>query len=195
MVLRHVIVALTALVTTLAAVAAPVTLEGQTFDDPIELANSTLQLNGVGLRAVAWLKGYAAGLYLRERADTPAAVLATAGAKRLQLRMLIEVNAEEFARAVDKGMRRNVSEAELARITDRMLQFESAVRAIGVVKPGDVVNLDYVPGQGMTMTLNGTRHGSVLSGDDFYAAVLRIFIGDAPVDANLKAGLLGRKSA
>ena len=40
-------------------------IEGQHFDDRIRLADTELVLNGVGLRAVAWLKGYAAGLYLR----------------------------------------------------------------------------------------------------------------------------------
>jgi hypothetical protein len=32
------------------------------------VGDTDLKLNGVGLRAVAWLKGYAAGLYLPKKA-------------------------------------------------------------------------------------------------------------------------------
>ena len=51
-------------------------IEGQHFDDRIRLADSELVLNGVGLRAVAWFKGYAAGLYLGQKASTAEAALA-----------------------------------------------------------------------------------------------------------------------
>jgi hypothetical protein len=71
-----------------------------------------LSLNGVGLRAVLWLKGYAAGLYLSARATTPAQVLATTGAKRLQMRMLLDVDTEEFIKAFHKGIGRNTPQAD-----------------------------------------------------------------------------------
>ena len=37
-------------------------------------------------------------------------------------------------------------------LAERQQQFRRAVPAIGVVRRGDVVNLDYLPGRGMTMT-------------------------------------------
>lgn len=172
--------------------AAPVRIEDQTFDDPIRLADTTLVLNGVGLRAVAWLKGYAAGLYLAERASTPEAAIAAAGPKRLQMKMLLEVEAIEFVKAIDKGFTRNTPVAEQPALAERQQRFRDAVLAAQVVRRGDVVNLDYVPGRGMTLTINGTTRGGLLPGADFYAAVLRIFLGRRPVDEELKAGLLGR---
>ena len=145
---------------------------------------------------MAWLKGYAAGLYLTERADTPAGVLAAPGPKRLQMRMLVEVEAQEFVKAIDKGFQRNTPDAaERAALATRQQQFRSAVAALGVVRRGDVVDLDFIPGRGMTMTVNGKQRGAAWPGDDFYAAVLRIFIGERPVDQALKAGLLGRPPA
>jgi hypothetical protein len=69
-------------------------VEGLNFAGDIVLAGTPLQLNGVGLRAVAFLKGYAAGLYLPRKASTAAQVLAQAdAARRLQLRMLHAVDA------------------------------------------------------------------------------------------------------
>jgi hypothetical protein len=143
------------------------------------------------VRAVLWLKGYAAGLYLARKAGTPAQVLAVKGAKRMQLKMLLEVEPKEFTKAFTVGITRNSSQAELAVLKDRMQQFNRNIEIIGIVKVGDVVNLDFLPGQGMVMSLNGVQRGQTIPGEDLYAGMLRIFIGEQPVDKQLKAGLLG----
>jgi hypothetical protein len=177
-----------------AAFALPVqarTIEGQEFRERIELAGVSLHLNGVGLRQVAWFKGYAAGLYLPARAGTPAQVLATVGPKRLQIRMLVDVDTEEFVKAFNRGIARNTPAAELPALAERMREFDRIVRAIGKVKKNDVIDLDSLPGRGLVLALNGRPRGEPIAGDDLYAALLRIFVGVKPVDAGLKEGLLG----
>lgn len=174
-----------------ALAAAQVMVEGQTFEPRARVAQQDLALNGVGLRAVAWLKGYAAGLYLPQRSTSADAVLAMPGAKRLQLRMLQEVSTQEFVKAFDRGVKRNTPEADLPGLQSRMEQFDALITAVGKVRKGDVVDLDFVPGQGLVFVHNGKRLGDAVKGDDFYAALLRIFIGPKPTDPELKAGLLG----
>ena len=166
-------------------------IDDQSFDDRIRIADTELLLNGVGLRAVAWLKGYAAGLYLSRRARTPEEVLAAPGAKRLQLRMLQEVGTEEFIKAFDKGVARNTPPAELPGMTERIARFDALLRDIGQVKKRDVVDLDWLPGRGMQLTFNGRLQGAPIPGEDLYAALLRIFVGQRPADPELKIGLLG----
>lgn len=190
-VLRRLFALLLLLATAFGAHAARI--EDQTFDDRISLANTELQLNGLGLRAVAWLKGYAAGLYLVEKATTPAAVLAQKGPKRVQLKLMVDVDSKEFVKAFGKGMRRNHSEAEQAVLRERMARFDAIVTALGKLKKGDVVDLDWLPGQGMRLALNGRPRGEMLPGEDLYAGLLKIFIGRDPVDTRLKAGLLGSR--
>lgn len=180
----------------LAVLAAPpagaqIVVDGYTFVRDADLAGQVLRLNGVGLRAVAWLRGYAAGLYLANRATTAAAVLSDTRAKRLRLRMLVDVPAEEFVKAFGKGISRNTPAAELPLLKDRMQQFEAQVRAIGQVRKADVIDLDWLPETGLVLTRNGRLVGSPLPGADLYAALLRIFIGSRPVDPEMKAGLLG----
>ena len=175
-----------------AAVGAQATvIEGQQFDDRIRLADTELVLNGVGLRAVAWLKGYAAGLYIAQKASTPEAVVAAKGPKRIRMKMMVEVESKEFVKAFDKGMKRNLSEADFAALTDRMAKFDAMVNALVKLKKGDVVDLDYLPARGLVLSLNGVAKGEALPGEDLYAGLLKIFIGPRPVDAKLKAGLLG----
>lgn len=166
-------------------------IEGQHFDDRLRLADTELVLNGTGLRAVAWLKGYAAGLYVAQKAATPAAVLAQKGPKRVQMRLMVDVSSAEFVKAFDKGIQRNHDATEQAALRERGARFDQLVASLGQLKKGDVVDLDYLPARGLVLSLNGKPRGDAIPGEDFYAGLLKIFIGRVPVDARLKAGLLG----
>lgn len=169
-----------------------VVVEGHAFERRVQVSGTELQLNGTGVRAVAWFKGYATALYLRRPARTAAQVLAVEGPKRLQLALLQTVPAQEFVKAVRKGVHRNTEPQDLSALEDRLQQFESQVAALGTVRKGDLVNLDLEPGVGTRFTVNGTLRGEVIVGDDFFAALLRSFVGDRPYDRALRAGLLGQ---
>lgn len=166
--------------------------QGFTFDEQIRLDNAELRLNGLGMRAVFVIKAYAAGLYLTQKADTGEAAVKAPGPKRIQIRMMREATAADFQRALVSGMRKNATEAELARLHDRLLAFEQTLSAIGTVKKGDTINLDWLPGRGLVLSVNGKVEGKPVEGADFFGTLLEIFVGDRPVDANLKKGLLGQ---
>lgn len=177
--------------TALCAQGTAVQVKGQSFERQLPLAGSMLLLNGTGVRSVAWFTGFAAGLYLTARASTAAQVLAMPGPKRLQLRLLYDVPTSEFAKAFKKGVARNTSEQEQALLADRMSRFEAQIRTTAKVRQGDVINLDLDPSRGMSFSVNGTLRGEPIAGADFYAALLRSFVGDSPFDTKLRAGLLG----
>lgn len=168
-----------------------ITTEGITFVGDITLVGTPLQLNGVGWRAVAWLRGYAAGLYLPRKAATPAQVYEQKGAKRLRLVMTLDADAEEFVKAFHKGVDRNTPPAERPGLTERMGRFDTIVRSLGKLRKKDIVDLDYLPDAGLLLTHNGQPRGQPIAGADLYAALLSCFLGDKPVDLELKVGLLG----
>ena len=170
---------------------APRLIEGQAFAGHMSVAGTELRLNGTGLRAVAWFKGFVAGLYLTGRASTPAQVLAQSGPKRLELRMLQEVPAAEFVKALQRGIDRNATPDERVALAARVQRFAEQISATGTVRKGAVIDLDLDPQRGLLFTMNGTLRGAPVEGDDFYAALLRAFIGEHPYDERLKAGLLG----
>jgi hypothetical protein len=174
--------------------AAPVMLEGRRFEERIELYGEPLLLNGTGLRAVAWIKGYAAGLYLTRRADSAQAVVAAPGPKRVRLQMLLDVSAAEFVQAFERGVHRNAPAAQHALLRERMDRFEALIRGVGKARKGDVYDLDYDPARGMVLGVNGTLRGDPVPGADLYGALLLAFVGDHPFDERLRAGLLGRGS-
>lgn len=166
-------------------------VEGQTLAEQQQLGGTLLELNGVGVRAVAWLKGYVAGLYLTRKCRTAAEVVGAPGPKRLQLRMLQNVASDEFAKAFDRGVRRHASDAELEQLQARMADFEQIVRSVGRVRKGDVIDVDYVPTAGTTMAINGRVAGPAIAGSDFHAALLQVFVGEKVTDPGLRVGLLG----
>ena len=190
---RRLLIALPLLGPLAAARAQPasVTVEGVRFDARITLAGRELVLNGTGIRQVAWFKGYVAALYLPTRARGAAAVLGQTGPRRLRLVLLNDAPAGEFSKAFDKGVSRNTPPAELPALRERMAAFHQAVDKIGTVARGDVVDLDFEPERGMALIVNGKLRAGPFLGEDFYAALLRAFVGERPYDKALRAGLLG----
>lgn len=167
---------------------------GVRFEPQAQVAGQALQLNGTGLRALRIFKAYAAALYLPQRASTAETVVAQAGAKRLQIRMLWGVPAAEFVKAFHLGVQRNNPPEVQAKLAERVARFDALLEPIGKIASGDTVNLDFQPSQGLVFSHNGRTLGAPIPGDDFYGALLRVFIGDLVSDDKLRAGLLGQPS-
>nr|WP_316639323.1 chalcone isomerase family protein [uncultured Roseateles sp.] len=176
-----------------AAPASALQYEGFEVPESVTLGGVPLVLNGVGMRAVAVLKGYSAALYLSGKSQQVGEVLANAGPKRVQIRMLlpISVGAEEFVKAINKGVQRNCGEAERLAVADRVALLNANLRSIGKVSRKDLINLDYLPDKGLVLSINGKVSGEPLPGADLYGAILKVFLGELPVDKKLKAGMLG----
>ena len=86
------------------------------------------------------------------------------------------------------GIEANSRKTVLARPSARMQQLTKTINAN---VSGDNLNFDFVPGIFTLIAVNGAKNGTLIEGADFYNAVLKIFIGDHPVDDRLRAGLLG----
>jgi hypothetical protein len=167
--------------------------ENLQFEDQIKLGNRDLQLNGLGIRQILWFKAYVAALYLSEKASTGQAAVSQAGPKRIQMRMMMEIGTNDVKKALIDGMRKNVNDAQWAAMQDRVARFAATIDSIGATRPGDTINLDFVPNQGLLLAVNDAPKGSAIPGLDFYNALLEIYVGEDPVDSRLKQGMLGRE--
>jgi len=165
-------------------------LEGVTLGDKALVGNATLQLNGSGVRTKLFFKVYVGALYLGEKKRTAAAVLDDAGAKRVAMHMLRSLGSEKLLEAFDKGMAANNTPAALSAMDARIREFSAIFRTTTEVEKGDVITLDYVPGEGTRISINGAEKGRV-AGTEFNRALLKIWLGDDPVSEDLKKGLLG----
>ena len=166
-------------------------VEGVKLADTAQLESTPLVLNGAGVRSIVFFKMYVIGLYLAEKQHSAEAVLADARRKRIELHVLVgEAGTERFVNGFHKGIEKNHSEAEMLALRERLLAFEQLFAAVKTVKRGDVIAFDFVPAEGMRVTLNGAELGRI-AGDDFYRAMLSIWLGGKPVTGDLKKALLG----
>ena len=173
------------------AQAQPVELEGQKFEPTVQVGGQTLTLNGVGLRKRAIFKVYLNGLYVPQKSTDAAILINEKGARRASLRMLRDVDADSFVNAFTDGLKNNLGEAQLAALKPQIDAFTATLKSIGEAKKGDVIDFDYAPDGGTRINVNGQPRGNPIPGHDFYAAVMRIWLGDKPVDEGLKKGMLG----
>ncbi|MYN46242.1 lipoprotein transmembrane [Pseudoduganella sp. FT93W] len=172
---------------------AAVEVAGVKFDDSIKVAGSELKLNGAGVRTKVIFKVYAAGLYLTEKKSSVADVLATSGPRRVAITMLREVSSEDFGKAFMDGLNNNTDKNERTRILPQTMKFGEVFAQIPGLKKGDQLTLDWTPGEGTQCYLNGKKIGELMPDVAFYNAVLRIWLGEHPVDSDLKPALLGGK--
>jgi hypothetical protein len=167
-------------------------VEGVNLDDQITLVDAPLVLNGAGVRKAYFIKAYVAGMYLPRKSSRKDEIVHIQGPKRFQMVMLMGADSKEFNKALIQGMQRNSSPEEFPRLEARMHAFEKIIDSFVSVKSGDVVLMDYLPGTGTVVSVNGHVQGSPIGGEDFYAKLLEIFIGEHVADEHLKQHLLGK---
>jgi hypothetical protein len=165
-------------------------VSGVRLDDKAQVESTELMLNGAGLRKRFVFSVYVLALYLPEKKTDAAAVLRLAGPKRALITMQRDVSAEQFTEALLDGLRPNVSEAEYKALEPRLKQLMDLIAEIKEAKKGSTIAIDW-SGSATRLAFNGSPVGKPIPGEDLYRALLRIWIGDKPVQEDLKKALLG----
>jgi len=166
-------------------------VEGVKFEPTVQVGGQALQLNGAGIRTRLMFKVYAAGLYVPQKSKSAVDLLAQKGPRRVAIGMLRDVGAETFASSLRDGLKANLSEQQLAGLKAQIDALDANLKLVGEAKKGDQINFEFTPDAGTRILVNGQEKGAAIAGENFFEAVLRIWIGEKPVDADLKRALLG----
>jgi hypothetical protein len=164
---------------------------GVTLDEEIILSdNSKLGINGAGIRSKFFFKIYVGALYVSQPVlNSTQQVLSDPKAKRMFMHFLYdEVSKEKLNSGWQDGFENNLDEKAYAKLEPRLETFKSYFQA---VQKGDVIELDYLPGQGTKITLNTVEKG-LIPGKDFHQALMKVWLGEEPADWSLKDALLGQ---
>jgi Chalcone isomerase-like len=175
-----------------APAAAGVEVAGVRYAPTTAVGNANLQLNGAGIRYKAIFKVYAAGLYLGAKAATPEAVYTAPGAKRLHVVMLRDIDANELGKLFTDGMQKNATREEFGKSIPGTLKLAELFAAKKKLVAGDSFDVDYTPGVGTTITINGKATGEPITEPVFFTALMKIWLGANPADWQLKDALLGQ---
>jgi len=186
------IAAVGVLVAGLAGAVQAAEVEGVKLADRVRVtpAGPELVLNGAGLRTRFIFSVYVGALYLQQKATATGAVLADPGPKRIAMHLLRDLTAEQLFSAMNDGLKANHAPEEIAKFAPQVKELEGIFNAVKAAKTGDVILLDYVPDTGTAVMVNGDLKGRI-PGGAFNQALLRIWLGDQPADADLKRAMLG----
>jgi hypothetical protein len=184
--LRKLAVALMVVCFAVPALAAEV--GGVKLDDKVSVGGQDLVLNGAGIRTKAIFKVYVGSLYVPAKATDLAGVLAK-GPRRVQMNLLRNLSGDQLVDALVDGLKDNNSPQELAAVKAQTDEMVGIMKAFGEAKEGNVVTLDFVDGA-TRIGFNGAAKGSI-AGEPFNRALMKIWLGDKPIQADLKKAMLG----
>jgi hypothetical protein len=166
---------------------------GINISESISLSGQSkkLSLNGAGIRAKFIFDIYVGSLYLEKKATTVNEIYTLPGQKRVGMHFLYdEVSKEKLVNGWNDGFENNHTSEELLKLKTRISQFNDLFIT---VKEGDIINLDFIPNKGTSVIINNKTMG-LIKGDDFFIAVLKIWLGDEPADSDLKEAMLGNNN-
>jgi Chalcone isomerase-like len=158
--------------------------------DTMKVGDEALQLNGGGIRTKWFFKIYVGALYLPQKQTSAEAVIADEHEHRIVMHMLHGLGSKRLFNAFNEGIEANNTPEELAKLDAQIKQMKQIFDSVNEVKPGDVIMLDYLPASGTRITVNGTARGDI-PGAAFNRALIKVWLGDRPVQDDLKKGMLG----
>jgi len=162
------------------------TIAKSEFQDSYRAGEADLTLRGAALKRFLMMRIVAVALYFDP--DVKREDVLTSVPKSLEVIYFQPIPNTELRNATTKGIKINVSDAEFKKIKESINQLNSYYPN---VKPMDRIRVTYVPGEGTTVSVNGTKKGTI-PGEDLGRAFFAIWVGKRPVDKWMKASLLGQ---
>lgn len=165
-------------------------LAGIPVAQKVQMENVSLLLNGAGIRSKNLFDIYICALYLPQKQTSAEAIVTDTHERRVKLHFLYSLGSARLLKAFNEAIEANYSPAELATLSPQLKQMDQIFGTVDHVKVDDVITLDYLPGTGTRINLNGRPLGTI-PGIEFNRALLKIWLGNVPVQADLKKAMLG----
>ncbi|MGC8494632.1 MAG: chalcone isomerase family protein [Syntrophobacteraceae bacterium] len=162
-------------------------VEGAKFPDEVKIADHELVLNGAGRRTFFGIGAYVAGLYLEQKSSDAAKIVDADEPMDIRLvvtSFMVSRNMMKDGFLVD--FKKNGTDT--APIKSKIDEF---VASFDGLKDHDIYDFAYVPNEGVEVLRNG-KTLSVVRGIEFKKALYAIWLGQEPVQKELKEGMLGK---
>jgi len=185
------LVASTTMLLTVPALSATLDIGGVKVEDSLAIYNNTLLLNGAGLIANGKTPMYVAQIYAKQKFKTLDELFAIPGPKRLVLTAIKEVDTGPIVKMFNRSVDEIAGKSDRAKLIPGLMSIGELFKANRVLKPGEVMTLDWVPISGMVIYLGGKLQGQPYREAELFKAAMGVWMGDQPVDAKVKEALLG----
>jgi len=170
---------------------AVVEIEGVQVEESIVANGYKLVLNGAGVRKRGYFKSDVVALYLPERKTSAEAAMKPTGARRLTLVLLRDIPSSTITRYFIGDFKTVASDAEFKQVINEVGQMGQIYGSMNKVSKGDVVVIDWIPGQGMQGSINGKPlTDRPWASPLFFELYMRMYLGPA-VPTEFRNALLG----
>ena len=188
--MRALLLALATMLAGTCAQAGSLVVDGVKYEPTAVVGGKTLRLNGMTTKHnKLGDRNFAVSVYVQTPTHTTDALLAVPGPKRISFAFLRPVQADNM-RFLTQGVQNNVDRAEFSKTFVGVMQLGTLLGAHPTFAEGDSLTMDYQPCVGTRFLINGKRQGEPVKEPEFFKAMLLIWLGPKPADAQMKAGLL-----
>ncbi|NIP28227.1 MAG: chalcone isomerase [Phycisphaerae bacterium] len=161
---------------------------GVSMPESLKAGQTTLLLNGAGVREKFFIDVYVGGLYLKKRSQDPKEIIEANEPMAIRLHI---VSSMLTSKKMEKATREGFKKATGGNIEPIKVQIDEFCSVFKKeIKEDDRYDLIYVPGKGVEVYING-EYTSVTEGLAFKQALFGIWLSDKPAQKSLKKAMLG----
>ena len=171
--------------------AATLDVGGVKVEDNLTIYNNTLVLNGAGIVMNGKVPMYVAQIYAKQKFTTLDALTTAPGPKRLVLTAVREVDTGPIVKLFNRSVETSAARGDMAKLIPGLVNIGNVFKANRVLKPGEVMTMDWIPITGLVIYIGGKMQGDPMREPELFRAAMGVWMGEAPADTKLKDALLG----
>jgi len=163
-------------------------IAGITVPGIMKADKNKLVLNGAGVRDKFFVDVYVGALYLKEKSKNIAQILNANDPMAVRLHIVSGlITPEKMSKNTRNGFKKS-TKGNITPIKNQINKFINVFQ--NGIKKFDVYDMIYIPGKGVKVYKNG-KFKVTAKGLDFKKALFGIWIGNDPIQNDLKEGMLG----
>ena len=157
----------------------------------MKIGETEIAKNGFGSRSKMMLSLYECSLYLPQKSNDAATILASNQPMAVRIEITSRfVSQAKMLSALNDGFQASTG-GNTAAIAPDIKKFGDCFS--DPIKMGDVFIFAYAPNTGVVVSKNSQQKG-IVGGLEFKQALMGIWLGNNPVDGNLRTALLGQSN-
>ncbi|UTA47292.1 TonB family protein [Simiduia sp. 21SJ11W-1] len=146
-------------------------------------------LNGISSYTKLGQEQFLAGLYLPSTTTDVGTALNVGGERRMELRITgRSVSARGLSRMWIEGIAINIAGDQLQANADGMVEFTQMTK--GRLRNGDTVVIDDIPGEGISVTINGVEMGKIRRAPNLFNMLLATWVGSVPLSSEFRDAIM-----
>lgn len=164
------------------------------FPASVMLGNAQLMRNGKGVRKRFGMEVYEMALYLPTATITAKQAVAAFGPKQLRFVAKRRLSGGTLGAALLGGMRKNLPVGQEAHFLPYIGKIVEIFKSQPDISVGQTFRIDLLPDRGTHFYIDDHIKGEPIYAPGFNEALLGVWLGRRPADADLKGKLLAGKS-